>query len=453
MKRRDFLRTAAHAGGLSAAASIGLLGSLQAQAATAPGGYKALVCVFLYGGNDGLNTVVPRDAARYAQYAGVRKKLAVAQADLIPLGADYGLHPSLAALAPLWQAGVLAPVFNVGPLAVPLSKADLKTKALPDNLFSHSDQQTLWECAGRSVLARTGWGGRLAAQAGIGPVIALGSAGRFGSSDAGAALALPGPGEDFSPGGWFGGPNAARRAALETMARASYTNRLMQAYGGVQKSALDTSAALGPVLKLTPGATSTDPIDLAFGKLTGALNTPLAKQLYQVAKLIRHGSTNGSGPQVFVVAQGGYDTHADQLTRHPKLLAELGPALAAFYDATLRIGQAQAVTSFTMSDFGRTFAPNSSSGTDHAWGNHQLVIGGAVSGGKTYGQYPELVLGGKDDVGVESWERHGRWIPTIAVEQYAATLARWFGLSPSQIAATLPGLGNFPQADLGFMLA
>lgn len=450
MKRRDFLRSAAHAGGLSAAASIGLLGSLQAQAQSAPG-YKALVCVFLYGGNDGLNTIIPRDTTRYAQYAAVRAKLAVAQSSLVALGSDYGLHPSLAPLGPLWAAGALAPVFNVGPLAVPLTKADLKTKMLPDNLFSHSDQQTLWECAGRSVLARTGWGGRLAAQAGVGPVLALGSAGRFGSSDTGAALALPGPGDDFSPSGWFGGPNASRRAALETMARANYSNRLMQAYGSIQKSALDTSATLGPVLKTTPTSGSSDAIDLAFGNLAGATDTPLAKQLYQVAKLIRYGATNGSGRQVFVVAQGGYDTHADQLTRHPKLLAELGAALAAFHDATVRIGQASAVTSFTMSDFGRTFLPNASSGTDHAWGNHHLVIGGAVAGGKTYGRYPDLVLGGADDVGVESWERQGRWIPASSVEQYAATLARWFGLSAAQIAATLPGLANFPLNDLGFM--
>jgi len=454
MNRRDFLHHAGSLGGLSLAASTGLLTSLQAHAAPT-NDYRALICVFLYGGNDGMNMVVPYDATRYTQYSTVRGALALPQADLLPIGTQYALHPGLAPLQSLWTAGQLAPVFNVGPLAVPLLKADFvgKSKAVPDNLFSHSDQQTLWQTGGPSVLSRTGWGGRVATAAGVAPAIAFGSPGRFGHSTTGAPLALPGPGDDFAPDGYFGGPNATRRAALEAIARQARGNQMLAGFSAVQATALDRSASFGPVLAITPTKNPSEAMNAPFQNLTGALASPLAKQLYQVAKLIEQRAALGSGRQVFIVSQGGYDNHANQLPLHAALMADLGNSLAAFHSAMQLLGVADKVTSFTMSDFGRTFKPNDSAGTDHAWGNNHLVIGAAVKGGATYGAYPELTLGGPNDVGDKSWERQGRWIPTTSVDQYAATLASWFGLDDATLAQVFPSLANFSVKKLGFMNA
>jgi uncharacterized protein (DUF1501 family) len=201
-------------------------------------------------------------------------------------------------------------------------------------------------------------------------------------------------------------------------------------------------------------------IDDAFAPLTtdGKLNTPIARQLYQVAKLVADNGTVGGRRQIFFAQMGGFDTHGNQAVsgsptegEHARLLKQLGDALGAFYAAMKGLGRANAVTAFTQSDFGRTFAANNSSGTDHAWGNQHLVIGGAVKGGATYGTYPDLTLGGPDDVGHESWERHGRWIPTTSVDQYAATLLGWMGVSDAQLATVLPNLKNFPTKKLGFL--
>jgi len=188
------------------------------------------------------------------------------------------------------------------------------------------------------------------------------------------------------------------------------------------------------------------------------LTTSLAKQLYQIAKMVFRRDTVQGSRQVFFAQMDGFDTHANQLVtgaptegEHARLLKQLGDALGAFYAAMKAIGMSDAVTTFTQSDFGRTFTPNNSTGTDHAWGNQHLVIGGAVKGGTTYGTYPELTPGGPDDVGVDPWERHGRWIPTTSVDQYAATLLGWLGLNDTQLLGVLPNLKNFPTKKLGFV--
>lgn len=454
--------------GLGTAGNL-LLGTGTAHAA----GYKALVCVFLYGGNDGLNTIVPTDNARHGQYAAVRGPLAVARDRLVGLpGTEFGLHPALGALRSAATAGHIAPVFNVGPLYAPLTKTQFRATpdgaALkPDGLFSHSDQQTLWETATTKSHERTGWGGRASALLGTAnPVISVGGNARFGLTAQQSPLVLPGPGSTF---GSFGmqpqdltwAPRAARKAAIDVMYAQPQDTALADAYTRIQRDAFATSQRLGALVKVEPGtAGSNAVIDAAFAAITsgGRIATPLGRQLYQVAKLIAGNATVGGDRQIFFAQADGFDTHSGQVAgsatdgEHARRLQEVGDAIAAFYTAMQNLGLGQSVTTFTQSDFGRTFKPNSSNGTDHAWGNQQLVIGGAVQGRATYGSYPQLVLGGDDDIGVQAWEQQGRFIPTTSVDQYAATLLGWFGASEGQLDSALPNLRNFgARRRLGFV--
>ena len=472
LRRRLLLRSGATMAAALGAGTLGnlLLGARPAYAAD----YKALVCVFLYGGNDGLNTVVPTDTARYTQYSGVRAGLAIPKANLVALpGTNYGLHPSLSALSGAWAAGKLAPVFNVGPLFQPLTKAQFRaavenSNQIPDNLFSHSDQQVLWESGTTDSTERTGWGGRAAAAlATVNPVISVGGSARFGLSALQSPLVLPGPGSTFGAYGlqpddlqWA--PMAARKAAVDALYAEAQDVALADAYTAVQRNAFSMSQRLGAIVKTAPGdAGASAAINSAFASLivNGTLTSEIAQQLYQVAKLVEANATVQGSRQLFFAEMGGFDTHGNQIAAgnplggdHATLLKELGDALAAFHQAMVNIGLADAVTTFTQSDFGRTFVPNNSSGTDHAWGNQHLVIGGAVKGGTTYGTYPQLVLGGPDDVGVDSWELQGRWIPTTSVDQYAATLLGWFGASDAQLDAVLSNLKNFGASRrLGFL--
>ncbi|MBX3606102.1 MAG: DUF1501 domain-containing protein [Piscinibacter sp.] len=473
MNRRHWLKLAGLVGAsLGAGAITNLLAPPRAARAA---DYKALVCVFLYGGNDGLNTIVPTDATRYGQYAAVRQGLALPQASLVGLGSSgYGLHPSLAALAPAWNEGRLAPVFNVGPLFQPTTKAQFRaapasSDIVPDNLFSHSDQQLLWESGSTDALTRTGWGGRAAdTLATVNPVISVGGNGRFGLSARSAPLVLPEPGATF--GAYELGndawrlqyaPLVARAAALRALYQQTQDNDLAEAYAAMQRDAFTMSDRLAALIKIKPGQPGSVPeIDNAFAGLiaNGDVAAGLPRQLYQVAKLIAGNATVQGNRQIFFAQLGGFDTHGNQIGgsvlvgTHATLLKQVGDALAAFHNAMKALGLADAVTAFTQSDFGRTFLPNNSSGTDHAWGNQHLVLGGAVRGGLTYGSYPTLQLGGPDDVGVESWERQGRWLPTTSVDQYAATLLSWFGATDTQLDAVLPNLRNFGSARrLGFL--
>ncbi len=466
--RRRFLR---HGSALLATAlGATALGSLRPARAAE---YRALVCLFQYGGNDGINTVVPRDAERHAQYAAVRQRLALAASDLVPLdGSDYGLHPALAALQASWDAGELAPVFNVGPLNRPLSKAQLRAEPpgsplVPQGLFSHSDQQIQWEAASSTSLQPTGWGGRAAATLALAhPVISLGGGSRFGIEPLRTPLVLPGPGEYFgayglSPDELTWAPAALRKQALDALYGEPQALHLGEAFRSQQLEAFDLSARLADIIAAQPGsALSGSAIDAAFAPLVqgGLVQGGLARQLYQIAKLIAQRGALGGERQLFLATQGGYDTHHGQIAGDPRqgvhaqLLRELGDAVAAFQRAMHNLGMADDVVLFTQSDFGRTFAPNATDGTDHGWGNHHLVVGGAVAGARSYGRFPVLEPGGPDDVGVEPWEQQGRWLPGHGVDQYAATLLRWFGASEGELDAILPNLANFGSArGLGFL--
>lgn len=471
LTRRDWLR---RSGGLAVGAGA-LAQTLLAARPAHAADYKALVCVFLYGGNDGLNSIVPLDSTRYGQYASVRRSLAIPAGSLLRLdGIDWGLHPALSALVPIWRAGRLAPVFNVGPLHAPLTKAQYRTLAsgdprLPDNLFSHSDQQNLWQTGSSRTLTRSGWGGRASQALGTAnPVISLVGGGRFGLTELQGPLVLPGPGATFgvyelddSEAWRRQGAPAARAAALRRLYDQGSTHQLAGAYQRQQREAFATSARLRDLVKRLPGDAGTSAgLRDGFARLTvgGQIGSRLGGQLFQVAKLIEANALVGGNRQVFFVALDGFDTHANQIAdgpttgQHANLLREFADAVGAFQAAIDNIGLGPSVTTFTQSDFGRTFVPNSSRGSDHAWGNHHFVLGGAVQGRRTYGRAPELVLGGTDDIGEQTWEQQGRWIPGISVDQYAATLLRWFGAGESQLDAVLPNLANFgTQRYLGFV--
>ncbi|WP_034411000.1 DUF1501 domain-containing protein [Derxia gummosa] len=478
MDRRHFLRAAGALGALG----VTPISLPVAQAAT---GYRALVAVMLYGGNDGMNTVVPLDATRYAQYCSVRGSLALlktadtehVRGPIAPIGdGSWGLHPRLAALQGLADAGRLASVFNVGPIVRPTTRSDFAAwrylndaTKLPEALFSHSDQQKLWQNGAArtdaSTVGATGWGARVAEKSGAG-IYSFSGNSRFGTGATRSALILPGPGSQMAGGlsAWqpdaTWAPNIALSNAFLMTMKAPTTDPLFKAFAKLRGNALDAVGRLGGIVAATPGGTgSNSAIDTAFqrGYACGtatltAYSQSLGKQLYQVAKMIAANATVGGSRHIYFVSLGGFDTHGNQPDQHADLLSQVGIGLASFHEAMASLGLTDSVTSFTMSDFGRTFKPNSSSGTDHAWGNTQLVLGGAVNGGG-WGSYPELTLGGPDDAGISSWEYQGRWIPTTSVDQYAATLGGWLGLSASTLLTVFPNLGNFATRDLGFMKA
>ncbi len=450
VSRRDFLQRSAALGAAGFAANLDLL-SLTAHAATTD--YKALVCVFLYGGVDGNNVLVPLDATGYGQYAAVRTAgsgIALSQAELLPVSplvpntySAFGLHPSLPELKALFDARHLALLANVGTLAQPTSKADYVAGRRPEHLYSHSDQQGEWQSASAASDIRTGWGGRLADAiaplAGQSFPVITSTAGipLFVTGKTANTLAIPTSGSFGLAGFSTSTTSKARLAALTTLLGLDRGNTLVAAAADITQQAQGLAATVNPILAATSPA-----LTAAFSGITSSIG----KSLLAVAKMIEAQAATGAKRQIFFVSLGGFDTHNNEIATHQTLFGQLSPALKAFYDATTALGMAEKVTTFTLSDFGRTFQPASGGGSDHAWGNHHVVMGGAVQGGNIYGRYPQLVLSGPDDA-----EKEGRWIPTTAVDQYGATLARWFGAGPAELAAVFPNLSRFPAGDLGFL--
>jgi uncharacterized protein (DUF1501 family) len=449
MQRRDFL---SHAGALAGTAALGQLGLLAARAATTQSDYKALVCIFLAGGNDSNNMIVPIDTAGYANYAAVRANLALPQAQLLPIaeagGAlNYGLHPALPGLQSLWTAGNLAVVANVGTLVQPLTKTQYQstTTQKPATLFSHIDQQHEWQASVSNAPSTTGWGGRLAEQlsslnvnSSIGSMISTGGNNLFVTGAASQALVIPTSGSFGLSGFGSSSADAARRAALVQLLGMDQGADLVSAAQGVVNTALSSSAVLNPIL-----TASNSSVAQYFSALTA---NGLAQQLLAIAKVIEARSALGAQRQIFLATLGSFDTHTDQINTQQTLFAQMDPAITAFQNAMAALGTLNNVTSFMISDFSRTFSPNTGGGSDHAWGSHHLAFGGAVHGGKIYGTLPTLALGGPSDEGTL-----GRWLPNYAVDQYAATLATWFGADSSALAAVLPNLAAFTPGNLGFI--
>jgi uncharacterized protein (DUF1501 family) len=440
--RRGFIKYAS----LAAAGNIAGLRPFGALNALAQGtDYKALVCVFLFGGNDANNMLVPFDTKGYANYASIRADLALAQNTLLPLTPlpNFALHPSLPDVQSLFNSGAAALVANVGTLVQPIDRAQyLAGGTVPVNLFSHPDQQEEWQNASQDSSTPTGWAGRISDVL-TGPYNASATIPMITSVD-GDTLFCNGVSTtpvSVSPGN-VGGASCSEGA--ECSARQTAAQSLITFNSGVSLVTADdhiTSNAYNYSAVLTAATKSVTPLKTVF-----PANNGLAAQLQQVAEIIQVRAALGVQRQIFFCGIGNFDTHSDQLPLQASLLAGISPALAAFYQATQELGVAGQVTTFTMSDFARTFQPNSNTGSDHAWGSHHIVIGGAVKGGQMYGTFPTLALGGPDDSG-----SNGRWVPSTGSVQYASTLAQWFGVPVSQLATVFPNIGSFASNNLGFV--
>ncbi len=443
LTRRDLLR----AGG--AGLALGAMPGLQVLAAPAPfTDYRALVCVFLFGGNDSFNMLVPRSDAEYNVYADSRQNLAIAQADLLPIsplssdGAQYGLNPSMPEIQALFESARVAFVTNVGPLIEPTTRTQFfeGSVTLPPQLFSHNDQQDQWHSLKGNTQSSTGWAGRMADLIRLevsGQQLAT-NASLFGNTlfqSASETVAYvmgpsgPVPFEGLGDAGIF----LEQRRAFERIIGASYGSIYERGFAEIQQRAVASADLVsGAIASAPPLATVFPP-------------SQLGTQLETVARLIAVRDQLDMQRQVFFVATGGFDTHDDQVELQPGLLGGISQALGAFHQATVELGVSDSVTTFTQSDFGRTLTSNGD-GTDHAWGGIQLVMGDAVAGRELYGSYPRLEIDGPDDVG------GGRMIPTTSADQFAATLAAWFGIADGDLAAVAPHIDNFGVRDLGFML-
>jgi uncharacterized protein (DUF1501 family) len=429
IRRRSFIRYAS----LAAAGQLAGLrpfGAMNALAATSTD-YKALVCVFLYGGNDANNMIIPFDTQGYANYASIRAGLALPQNTLLPLTPlpNFALHPSIPDVQSLFNSGAAALVANVGTLTQPTTRtAYLAGSSVPSNLFSHPDQQEEWQNAATDGSVPTGWAGRISdvlngtynASAAIPMITSVAGDTLFCNGVATTPVSI-------SPGN-VGGATCSEGS--ECSARQATAQSLITFSTGVSLVTADdqiTSNAYSYAATLTAATQSVTPLKTVFPANNG------------LAAL-------GVQRQIFFCGIGNFDTHSDQLTLQASLLSGISPALAAFYNATVEMGVQNSVTSFTMSDFARTFQPNSNTGSDHAWGSHHIVMGGAVNGGKMYGTFPTLALAGPDDSG-----SNGRWVPSTGSVQYASTLAQWFGVPVSQLATVFPNIGSFATNNLGFV--
>lgn len=447
-QRRRFLRS------FGAFSTLGLASRLtrgpfitdaSAQPAT---DYKALVCVFMYGGNDGNNTVLPIDDEGYRRYATARPATSginLPRASLLPIqpgnvDVPFGLHPALSELQSLFLQRKLAIVANVGTLAQPTTQADYNAGQRPAALYAHADQQDQWQSAVYTEPSTTGWGGRLADR--LGPYNAATSFPALTSFDgrvlfvagvSGGAITI------YPPSSFAPAPVAANDAdALRaTPRRPLVQSAFVSADDGLSARTVRLLRVVGPIVN--NGNAKSAPY---FASLT----SDVASQLLLVAKMIEGRASLGLKRQIFFVQLGSFDTHNDQLRRQEKLLGDLSAALGAFYSATIALGVSTQVTTFTLSEFGRTLLPNLGGGSDHGWGSHHFIIGDAVNGGALYGQYPALSPGSPNDAG-----QLGRWIPTTAVDQYGATLANWFGAAPADMNSIFPTLEKFSSADLGFL--
>ena len=479
--RRAFLRRAGQlaftGAALPAALNLAAMGEAAAFTAT---DYKALVCVFLYGGNDYGNTVVPYDNANYDLYSTIRGGgagrtaggIALGQANMTPTllapatalanGRQYALHPSMTGLAGLFNTGHAAVQLNVGPLVVPLTKAqyngsDRKTYPLPPKLFSHNDQQSIWQSSSPEG-STIGWGGNIGDLAlsansnSLFTCISVTGNTVFLSGD--SALAY-----QMSTGGAVKINSVASNVYNSATVKSAMGQLVQQARSHVLENEYNrvTARAIGAEGTVS-GALASFPASSAPFSSFPAGNS-LADQLKMVARIIAARSSLGAARQVFFVSIGGFDLHDNLISQHPVVLGKVSEAMTAFYGATVSLGVDQKVTAFTASDFGRTLSSNGD-GSDHGWGSHHLVVGGAVKGAAFYGTPPPVSVGSTSAPDDQWHVGQGRLLPSTSVDQYAATLANWFGVADSELGGILPNLARFGvaagrpdyPANMGFMV-
>ncbi len=490
--RREFIKKSGCALGIAALATqfehFGLMSAMAQKVdaqdeLNAPGDYRALVCIFMQGGNDGNNTIIPNHSdanlSNYSAYSAARNTqgLAVAQSALLPItvpkmnNLTYGLNPNLGALTPsgativnngiheLWAQNRMAVVTNAGTLVAPMTRAQYQSGSIkrPFQLFSHSDQVSQYQSGRSDAFSFTGWGGRISDRrtlpdnpGGLIPMItSINGAQLFTAGQTTLPLAIANAGTSLSsvlnPQGF--------NSSAESQTRLSAFNQL--------RSQDLNSNYIKEASHITDQAIAANSALATFQEVTVVFpNTSIGSQLKQVARLIKKRGDLSINRQIFYVQVGSFDTHNNQINGQGGLLTQFSQAVRAFYDEMVMQGVSNNVTTFTLSDFSRTFNPagsGASVGSDHAWANHLFVIGGAVNGGNFYGTntsngtpYPTLVMNGPDDADSGSNAR-GRWIPTTSVEQYAATLAAWYGLSAADMPVVFPNIANFPTTNLGFM--
>lgn len=446
--RRDFLRWSA--GGAFAAGAFQALGSgklLHAAAMSPNANYRALVVFYLAGGNDSFNLVVPTSAGAYGDYADARQGMAVPLNDLLgitpatPDGNTYGFHPSAAGLRTLFEDGKLAVVANAGTMVAPMSKGQYLdgSVARPPRLFSHNDQQSQSMRVAADEASAIGWGGALADRLGhlngvtsLSPGITIAGSTPLLRGQSTQAYHL-GTGGSVSLKGFSGSTGSALQATFDALRAQPQAHVMQRQFAMTRGEAIELDGVVSAALD------AGDDLDGQFPEGNSA-----ASQLRMVARMIGARATLGMERQVFFVKMGGFDTHAGQLADQPVLFQRVSEALAAFQAAIDGMGAGSLVTTAVVSEFGRTLSSNGQ-GTDHGWGGHYLVLGGAVQGGDIYGTMPSFALDGADDGGA------GRMIPTTSLDQFAATLARWFGIDPVDLPSVFPNLGSFPSSDLGFM--
>jgi uncharacterized protein (DUF1501 family) len=443
VSRRGFIRIGTATVGSLALRPFGLLPGL---AQSGPD-YRALVCVFLLGGNDSNNTIIPMDDASYSAYQSIRGSLALTSSEITPVtsvsGAPYGFHSKLAEVSSLFSSKELAVVANTGALVQPLTRAQYQNQqgAIPLNLFSHSDQQLAWQTSIAQGHSATGWAGRAADYVASQNMNSSGFPTFFsvsGNTIEGAGVSTQpvalAPGQSLQLSGFSSAAaSQARLGAVDSLLTETGVS-LVQAADNTLSHSMSDASALASALGKGTTLKTTFP------------STAIGAQLKQVAQIIQVQSYLGMRRQIFFCSLGGFDTHATELETHNNLYPQLSPALSAFYDATQELGMAQNVTTFTESDFSRTFQQTTTDGSDHAWGSHHLVLGGAVQGGQIYGKFPTFELGGPDDT-----DTRGRWIPSTSIDQYGATLSSWFGIPASALATVFPNLANFLTTNLGFL--
>lgn len=471
--RRNFLHSmlaAAGTAGAPFALNLAAVGSAAAQNAN---DYKALICLYMAGGNDGFNTVLATDSASWGEYTRLRStgdsvSIALPAVGLangvLPVtlktprsGRTFGLHPKLGSVKGLFDSGRAAIIANVGTLVQPTTKAQYLagSVALPPKLFSHNDQQAVWQ-SNAPEGGGLGWGGRM------GDLLASSnSSASFTCISAGGnAIFLTGkqirqfqistsglPPMTNLNNSLFGAPAGSN--PLRSVLTAQSSSKFQTEAGNINTRAINTQAQLAGAMAPSGAGGVPLPTPYISQRTGGATTNPLAQQLHTVARIIAGRGTLGIKRQVFYVNLGGFDTHDGQTLQHADLMARLDHAVAYFDSimATLMgTDMRKQVTMFTASDFGRTFVTNGD-GTDHGWGSHHFVFGGAVNGQNMYGSYP--VTGINHDLDIGS----GALLPTTSVDQYGATLASWFGVADNQMASIFPNIGNFTTRNLGFMAA